>query len=124
MLRNHRLARAIADMGFGELRRQLEYKAARCGGRIVVVDRWYPSSKTCACCGHVLDALALGERRWTCPGCGVTHDRDVNAAVNLKHIAASSAVTACGGEGSGSARKRRAKPAPAKQEFDSKVSYT
>jgi len=60
MLRNHRLARAIADMGFGELRRQLEYKAARCGGRIVVVDRWYPSSKTCACCGHVLDALALG----------------------------------------------------------------
>ena len=123
MLRNHRLARAIADMGFGELRRQLEYKAARCGSRIVVVDRWYPSSKTCACCGHVLDALALGERRWTCPGCGVSHDRDVNAAVNLKHIAASSAVTACGGEGSGSARKCKVKPAPAKQESGSKDNY-
>jgi putative transposase len=77
---------------------------------------WYPSSKLCSCCGHLLEALSLGMRDWTCPGCGARHDRDVNAAVNLQHIAASSAATACGGDGAGPARKRETKPAPAKQE--------
>ncbi len=123
MLRNHRLARAIADMGFGELRRQLQYKAERRGGQIVVVDRWCPSSKTCSGCGYVFAMLALHQRRWTCPGCGVSHDRDVNAAMNLKNVAASSAVIACGGDGAGLARKCEAKPAPAKQESNSKVNY-
>jgi putative transposase len=86
MLGNRCLARAIADMGFHELRRQLSYKAAWRGGHVVVVDRWYPSSKTCSCCGHRLEELALGTRSWTCPGCRVHHDRDVNAAVNLKKM--------------------------------------
>lgn len=63
MLGNRRLARAIADMGFGELRRQLEYKAAWRGGQIVVVDRWYPSSKTCSCCGDRIDVLGLAQRQ-------------------------------------------------------------
>jgi putative transposase len=116
MLRNRHLARAIADMGFYELRRQLVYKAAWRGGHVVVVDRWYPSSKLCSCCGYKLESLALGTRHWTCPGCAAEHDRDVNAAVNLKNMAVSSIATACGGEGAGPACKRRVKPAPVKQE--------
>jgi putative transposase len=123
MLKNRRLARAIADMGFYELRRQLEYKAALRGCRVVMADRWYPSSKTCSSCGHVVQVLALAHRRWICPGCGASHDRDVNAAINLKNMAVSSTVPACGGEGAGLARKRKVKPAPAKQEFSCKVNY-
>jgi putative transposase len=116
MLGNRRLARAIADMGFYELRRQLEYKAAWRGGQVVVADRWYPSSKTCSACGHVLETLALGQRSWSCPGCAREHDRDVNAAMNLRNLAVSSTVTACGGEGSGLVRQHRANPTPATQE--------
>jgi putative transposase len=84
MARNRHLARSIADMGFFEFRRQLEYKAERRGGMVMVADRFYPSSKTCSCCGHVLDALPLSVREWTCPACGTIHDRDVNAARNLR----------------------------------------
>jgi putative transposase len=116
MLGNRRLARAIADMGFYELRRQLDYKAARRGGQVVAVDRWYPSSKLCSCCGYKLESLALGTRNWTCPGCAAEHDRDVNAAINLKNMAVSSIATACGGEGAGPACERRVKPASVKQE--------
>ena len=106
MLSNRHIARAIADMGFGELRRQLEYKTAWRGGRVVIVDRWYPSSKTCSGCGARLAQLELAVRHWTCPGCAVLHDRDVNAAVNLRNMAVSSTVSACGGEGSGLAEMR------------------
>jgi len=105
MLANRCLSRAIADMGFGELRRQLEYKATQRGGQVVVIDRWYPSSKTCSCCGYLLAELDLRTRRWVCPGCGTSHDRDVKAAINLKNLAASSAVAACGGEGAGLAHQ-------------------
>jgi putative transposase len=121
MLANRRLARAIADMGFHELRRQLSYKAAWRGGQVVVIDRWYPSSKTCSCCGHLLEELALGARSWTCPACGVLHDRDINAAVNLKNLAMSSIATACGGKGSGPVREYGAKPVPVKQEPSGKT---
>jgi putative transposase len=121
MLKNRKLARAIADMGFYEFRRQLVYKTARLGSHVVVVDRWYPSSKMCSQCGYVLEVLTLAQRKWTCPGCGKTHDRDVNAAVNLMNMAVSSTVTACGGEGSGLARNRRVKPAPMKQESNGEV---
>jgi len=121
MLGNRHLSRAIADMGFYELRRQLEYKAAWRGGEVVVVDRWYPSSKTCSNCGHKLEQLALEVRGWTCPDCGTNHDRDVNAAINLKNMAVSSTVTACGGAGAGPVREHRAKPAPAKQESNGKA---
>jgi putative transposase len=123
MLRNRYLSRAIADMGFYELRRQLEYKAAWRCGQVVVVDRWFPSSKLCSGCGYRLDALGLDVRHWTFPGCGVSHDRDVNAATNLRNMAVSSTASACGGGGAGPARRRRVKPAPAKQESDGKVNY-
>ena len=116
MVRNRHLARSIADMGFFEFRRQLEYKAAMRGGRVVVADRFFASSKTCSACGHKLDSLPLAVRQWRYPECGAIHDRDVNAAINLRNMAVSSTVSACGEEGSGSGRKTRVKPASAKQE--------
>lgn len=97
MLRNHRLARAISDAAWRELRRILEYKAAWYGRTLVVVDRWFPSSKLCSACGAVAAAMPLNVRAWTCEGCGAVHDRDGNAAVNL--LAAGLAVSACGADG-------------------------
>ncbi|MCS7480698.1 RNA-guided endonuclease InsQ/TnpB family protein [Umezawaea endophytica] len=94
MVRNHSLARAISDASWSRFRSLLTYKAAWYGRTVIAVDRWYPSSKTCSRCGHLLDTLPLGVREWTCPGCGVVHDRDVNAARNI--LAAGRAVTACG----------------------------
>ena len=120
MVRNRHLARAISDMGFAELRRQVEYKAAMRGGVVAVADRFYASSKTCSDCGHKLDDLPLSVREWTCPACGTIHDRDVNAAVNLKNMAVSSTVAACGEEGSGLRRKTKTKPASMKQEVSSR----
>ena len=120
MMKNHHLARSIADMSFYELRRQLEYKAAMRGGLVMVADRFYPSSKTCSNCGHKLESLPLSMREWKCPVCGVLHDRDVNAAINLKNLAVSSTVSACGEDGSGSSRKTRVKPASVKQEASSR----
>jgi putative transposase len=108
MVRNRRLARAISDCGWGEFRRQLEYKCQRAGRELVVIDRWYPSSKTCSACGHLLAELSLSTRRWTCPGCRARHDRDINAAKNI--LAAGLAVAACGADvrHSGSSRMRSA----------------
>jgi putative transposase len=83
MMANGRLARAIADAGWGEFRRQLEYKCRRTGAVLVEHDRWFASSKLCSSCGRKHDGLELGHRRWRCAGCGAVHDRDVNAAVNL-----------------------------------------
>jgi putative transposase len=94
MIRNHGLARAISDSGWGEFRRQLAYKCERYGRELVVIDRWYPSSKTCSVCGHLLAELSLSIRHWTCPCCGARHDRDVNAAKNI--LAAGLAASACG----------------------------
>jgi putative transposase len=93
LLKNHRLARAISDVAWRELRRMLEYKCAWYGRDLVVVDRWFPSSKLCGTCGTVRARLPLDVREWTC-GCGAVHDRDVNAARNI--LAAGLAVTACG----------------------------
>jgi putative transposase len=94
MIRNRRLAHAISDCGWGEFRRQLEYKCERYGRELIVIDRWYPSSKTCSACGNLLAELTLSIRTWQCPSCGAQHDRDVNAAKNI--LAAGQAVTACG----------------------------
>ena len=80
------LNRGILDVGFGELRRQLDYKAKRTGSNVVVVDRWFPSSKTCSACGVVQESMPLKVREWTCPECGAHHDRDVNAAKNIKAV--------------------------------------
>lgn len=90
MLKNHKLARVIADMGFGEFRRQLEYKATQRGKTVVVVSRWYPSSQICSACGYRITQMPLSVREWTCPACGVHHDRDSNAAINLQTVAESS----------------------------------
>jgi len=76
-------ARAIHDVAFGEVRRQLTYKSSWYGKILETVDRWYPSSKTCSECRHTLDELRLDDRQWTCPKCGTGHDRDINAARNL-----------------------------------------
>jgi putative transposase len=86
MLGNRRLARSIVDLGFYEFRRQLQYKALRFRTQIVLVDRWYPSSRLCSYCGMKNSTLRLSERIWTCE-CGVRHDRDVNAAINLQRFA-------------------------------------
>jgi putative transposase len=94
MVRNHSLARAINDASWSEFRNMLVYKAGWLGRTVIVVDRWFPSSKTCSRCGHLLDALPLRVREWTCPGCAEVHDRDVNAARNI--LAAGRAVAACG----------------------------
>ncbi|MTI64353.1 RNA-guided endonuclease TnpB family protein [Methylophaga sp.] len=83
MVKNHKLARALSDNALGELRRMLEYKAGWSGRDIVVVDRWYPSSKTCSCCEHKLKALPLSVRQWRCLKCETLHDRDINAANNI-----------------------------------------
>ncbi|MEV0404109.1 RNA-guided endonuclease TnpB family protein [Actinoallomurus sp. NPDC050550] len=83
MVKNRRLARAISDAGLGEFIRQLDYKADWYGSRIWKADRWFPSSKTCGDCDRINRALALAERTWVGPGCGVVHDRDQNAAGNL-----------------------------------------
>lgn len=95
MVKSHKLARAISDASWSELRAMLEYKCAWYGRELVVVDRWFPSSKTCSKCGHLLDSLPLNVREWTCPQCEAAHDRDVNAAKNIR--AAGLAVLACGG---------------------------
>ncbi|NMP22046.1 IS200/IS605 family element transposase accessory protein TnpB [Sulfobacillus sp. DSM 109850] len=94
MLKNHPLARAIADMGFAEFRRHLTYKAAQRGKTVVVVSRWYPSSKMCSSCGYKTPKMPRAVREWTCPECRTRHDRDVNAAVNLQKVAESSVGSA------------------------------
>lgn len=83
MVRNRRLARAISDAGWGEIRRQLDYKTKRNGGRLIVADRWFASSKTCSGCGAVKAKLLLSERTYVCATCGLVTDRDENAALNL-----------------------------------------
>ncbi|WP_330303180.1 MULTISPECIES: RNA-guided endonuclease TnpB family protein [unclassified Streptomyces] len=85
---------ALSDAAWAELRRMLDYKCHWYGRKLVVVDQWYPSSKTCSACGHHLGKLPLNVREWTCPACGTHHDRDVNGAKNL--LAVGQAVTACG----------------------------
>ncbi len=94
MVKNHTLAKAISDVGWGEFVRQLAYKAEWYGRTLVKIDKWYPSSKRCFDCGHILDSLTLDIRYWTCPQCGVSHDRAINAAKNI--LAAGLAVAACG----------------------------
>ncbi|MFD9658650.1 RNA-guided endonuclease InsQ/TnpB family protein [Streptomyces mirabilis] len=93
MVKNRKLARAISDAAWSEFRSMLEYKAQWYGREVIAVDRWFPSSKLCSACGTLQDKMPLNVRTWTCD-CGMTHDRDVNAAHNL--LAAGLAVTVCG----------------------------
>ncbi|WP_350274746.1 IS607 family element RNA-guided endonuclease TnpB [Kribbella sp. HUAS MG21] len=87
MLENRRLARRVGDAGFGEIRRQLAYKTQWNGGRLILADRWFPSSKTCSGCGVVKAKLLLSERDYVCGSCGLVMDRDENAARNLAALA-------------------------------------
>jgi len=123
MFRNHRLAKAVSDAAFGEFRRQLEYKTARTGARLHVVDRWYPSSKTCSKCGRVKAKLSLAERVYKCDGCGLVIDRDLNAAVNIRVAgSAPETINARGGDtsradttsGNADPGETRTKPAQSK----------
>ena len=110
MTRNRRLARAIADQGFGTARRMLGYKTTWRGGTLLLADRWYPSSKTCSGCGTVKAKLGLSERIYRCDGCGLVLDRDVNAARNLLVLAASGAERQ--NAGGGTLRPRPARHDP------------
>lgn len=86
MVKNHNLAQALSDVSFGEFRRQLEYKSIREGSVVKLADRFYPSSKTCSCCGHIKKVLKLSERTFECEQCGASIDRDLNASINLKNL--------------------------------------
>jgi putative transposase len=99
MIRNPSMSKAIADAGWGEFVRQLTYKADWAGRLLVAIDQWFPSSKRCSGCGHTLSSLPLSIRQWDCPECGMCHDRDINAATNIK--AAGLAVLALGENVSG-----------------------
>ena len=117
MVKNHHLAKAVSDAAFSEFRRQLDYKTARSGAKLHVVDRWFASSKTCSKCGRVKAKLSLAERTYRCDGCGLTMDRDLNAAINIKVAgSAPETINARGGDISRSGQHGCATQAPAKCE--------
>lgn len=120
MMKNRKLSRSIADMGFFEFRRQLDYKSQCYNKKIIVADRWYASSKICSHCKHKLDYLSLSQREWICPQCKTCHDRDLNAAKNLEDLAASSAATACGASSNRAVTIVAASYGAMKQEFNTK----
>lgn len=124
MMRNRRLSRSIADMGFHEFRRQLEYKARLHGSTIVIADRWFASSKICSCCGYKIERLELSIREWTCIQCATHHDRDFNAAKNLEKMAVSSTASACGASSGGAIASAVASHGALKQESNIKVNYS
>ena len=94
MIKNPKLALAISDASWGELVRQLDYKCDWYGRTLIKIDRWFPSSKRCGNCGHIVDKMPLNIREWDCPNCGMHLDRDINAAKNI--LAAGLAVSVCG----------------------------
>ena len=122
MLKNHHLAQAIGDVGFSEFKRQLLYKANWYGSRVILADRWEPSSKRCSGCGWVDEDLTLSDRIFHCEQCGLVLDRDLNAAINLLQLAGSSSdsLNACGAVSAGARSRRRVKLAAKKQEPNAK----
>jgi putative transposase len=122
MLKNHRLAQAIGDVGFYEFKRQMLYKASWYGSRVVLADRWEPSSKRCSGCGWLDADLTLSDRTFHCEQCGLVLDRDLNAAINLAKLAGSlsDSQNACGATGSGTKRKPRVQLAAVKQELNTR----
>jgi putative transposase len=125
MMKNHNLARAIGDAGWGAFTNMLKYKTARAGKGYIEVNRFFASSKTCSCCLHAQAKMPLEIRMWTCDQCGVRHDRDINAAINIRNeaqrmITAGIVVTANGGTVSrGAGRKSSISLVPLKLEAPS-----
>jgi putative transposase len=118
MMKNHRLAQAIGDVSFAEFKRQLLYKASWYRARVLLADRWGPSSRRCSECGWLDADLTLSDRTFHCQQCSLLLDRDLNAAINLSKLADSSPdrINACGAVGSGARSGPRVKPAAVKQE--------
>src|SRR4028119_679545 len=103
MVKNHNLAKAISDVGWGMFCTMLKYKTEREGKQYIEIDRWFPSSKTCHACLNRVEHLTLDVRAWTCKNCGTHHDRDVNAAINIRNealriLALGTSASACGGD--------------------------
>ena len=97
MVKNHSLSKSIQNICWGELRRVLEYKSQWLGHNLIFIDRWAPSTKTCSHCGFHNSTLTLSDRSWTCPGCGTHHDRDINAAINIKRMGLETLLPAVSG---------------------------
>ena len=129
MTKNKHLARRLSDSSFGEIRRQLEYKTTSRGGRVLFVNAFFPSSKLCHVCLAKNESLTLADRTWQCSGCGTVHDRDLNAALNIRNHAVSYTVAgdarkACGEDGSGSKAVKRPRVKPASKKQESSVELT
>ena len=129
MTKNKHLARRLSDSSFGEIRRQLEYKTTSRGGRVLFVNAFFPSSKLCHVCLAKNESLTLADRTWQCSGCGTVHDRDLNAALNIRNHAVSYTVAgdarkACGEDGSGSKAVKRPRVKPASMKQESSVELT
>jgi putative transposase len=107
MVKNHKLAKAISDASWFEFRRQLTYKTVLYGSKLVVHDRFYPSSKACSRCGYIVEELPLSVREWNCPECGTEHDRDINAAKNLKPTTDGLSGSNASGEGCSKGLQRK-----------------
>lgn len=118
MLKNHNLAQVISDVSFGEIIRQLEYKARWSGVEIVKADRWFPSSKLCSCCGHKKEKLSLSERTYNCEECGLSMDRDLNAAINLANYSPTEKSSGCEACGEGSSVSEMKHSPSVKQELN------
>lgn len=122
MVKNHRLARSISDVSWGEFRRMLEYKTKWYGSRLFIVPRFFPSSKMCSSCNYVMQELPLSIRWWKCPFCGSEHDREENATENLLnyyYTASSAGIYACGDtSGGGMAQSQSTSHVPFKQELN------
>ena len=116
MSHNRRLAKHVLDADFREFRRQLEYKTARAGARLHVIDRWYPSSKTCSNCGTVKAKLPLSERVYHCDKCGLDMDRDLNAAINIQVAGSAPETLNARGEDVRQTGSSRTMPTPVKHE--------
>ena len=125
MMKNHKLAQAISDVGLYEFRRQIEYKAKWNNRKVVFVDTFYPSSKLCSCCKNKKDNLTLKDRVYNCENCGLNIDRDLNASLNLKqfYTESSSGFQACGEQSSPNSEMNQVR-CSTKQEFNIKRKYT
>lgn len=109
MLKNRKLSQAISDVGFGEFVRQMQYKCDWHGKNLIKIGRFEPSSKTCSTCQAINETLTLADREWTCASCGITHDRDLNAAINIKQMGLNNSGVGSSGEPVEKRRLRRSK---------------